>query len=139
LHIKQHVTFAGNQADVRPYLQAANIFALPSASEGISNALLEAMSAGLACMATPVGGNPHVLDQGRCGMILPVGDVQAWSVALSSLGLSAQLRERFGQAALDRVRSEYDLEIAGARYMALYAELLGSSQPSLKNLMEAKR
>jgi glycosyltransferase involved in cell wall biosynthesis len=139
LHIKEQVTFAGNQADVRPYLQAAALFALPSASEGISNALLEAMAAGLACLATPVGGNPEVLERGRCGLLVNAGDIQAWSSALVSLGQSALERERLGNAALERVRTEYDFEVTGARYEALYVQLLGGSHAALKPLAEVKR
>jgi len=132
LKIKGQVTFAGNQADVRPYLQAADIFALPSASEGISNALLEAMSAGLACLATPVGGNPEVLKQGDSGMLLPMDDIETWSSALVTLGHSAKLRAQMGTAARERVRAEYDFSVVGARYEALYAELSGSSHSRLK-------
>lgn len=139
LNISRQVTFAGNQADVRPYLQAADIFALPSASEGMSNALLEAMCAGLACLATPVGGNAEVLDNGRCGTLLPVRDVQAWSGALAALGLSGPVREQLGKAARERVCAEYDFDVAGARYEALYAELLGSSQAALKTYAEVKQ
>jgi len=139
LNIKDRVTFAGNQADVRPYLRAADIFALPSASEGISNALLEAMSAGLACLATPVGGNPEVLDQGRCGLLLPVGDIQSWSKALATLGRSAQAREQLGASARERIYAEYDFAVAGARYEALYAEMLAGSQPALKTFVDVKQ
>lgn len=139
LEISNRVTFAGNQADVRPYLNAADLFALPSASEGISNALLEAMSAGLACLATPVGGNTEVLDAGRSGLLLPVGDVTAWSKALVELGQSAQARERLGKAAQERIRSEYDFDVVGARYEALYAELLGHKQAAVNALADVKR
>jgi L-malate glycosyltransferase len=138
LKISDHVTFAGNQADVRPYLNAADLFVLPSASEGISNALLEAMSAGLACLATPVGGNPEVLDQGRCGLLLPVGDVPAWSKALVELGKSAQACERLGKAAQERIRSEYDFDVVGARYESLYTELLGNKPTLAKALVDVK-
>jgi glycosyltransferase involved in cell wall biosynthesis len=139
LNISGHVTFAGNQADVKPYLNAADLFVLPSASEGISNALLEAMSAGLACLATPVGGNTEVLDDGRCGMLLPVGDVRAWSEALIGLGQSAQTREHLGKAAQERIRSEYDFGVVGERYESLYAELLGNKRSAVNALADAKR
>jgi glycosyltransferase involved in cell wall biosynthesis len=139
LNIAEHVTFAGNQADVRPYLGAADLFALPSASEGISNALLEAMSAGLACLATPVGGNPEVLDGGRCGLLLPVGDVIAWSKALVELGQSAPMRERLAKAARERIRIEYDFDVVGARYECLYAELLGQAKSESNTFVDVKR
>jgi glycosyltransferase involved in cell wall biosynthesis len=138
LQLQAQVTFAGNQADVRPYLSAADLFALPSASEGISNALLEAMAAGLACLATPVGGSPEVLDHGRVGRLLPVGDVSAWSRALVELGQSAPAREALGQAARERIAAEYTFTVVGARYAALYTELLAAPAPFGQTLVETK-
>lgn len=118
-----NVTFAGSQRDVRPYLEAADIFALPSVSEGISNALLEAMSAGLACVATPVGGNAEALDNGACGVLLPPRDESAWAAALAELGTDSQRRERLGAAARQRVRERYDFSVVGSQYESLYREL----------------
>jgi glycosyltransferase involved in cell wall biosynthesis len=124
LGIAGNVTFSGAQQDVRPFLRNADIFALPSAAEGISNALLEAMSAGLACLATPVGGNAWVLDQGQCGTILPHGDIQAWSSALTSLGNDPAERLRLGNAARQRILTVFDFSVVGAQYEALYNKLL---------------
>lgn len=123
LGISADVTFAGSQRDVRPYLEAADVFALPSVSEGISNALLEAMSAGLACLATPVGGNAEVLDNGACGLLLPPRDESAWSAALVEMGNDSQRRERLGDAARARVRERYDFSVVGGQYESLYREL----------------
>jgi glycosyltransferase involved in cell wall biosynthesis len=123
LGISANVTFAGSQNDVRPYLEAADIFALPSVSEGISNALLEAMSAGLACVVTPVGGNAEVLDAGACGVLLPPRDESAWAAALAELGNDSQRRERLGAAARQRVRERYDFSVVGGQYESLYREL----------------
>lgn len=126
LGLDQHVTFAGQQRNVRPYFEAADLFVLPSAAEGISNALLEGMSAGLACLASPVGGSPEVLDQGRCGLLLPVGDARAWGRALAELGRDPERRQRLGKAAQQRILSQYDFGVVGAQYEALYARLLGT-------------
>lgn len=123
LGITADVTFAGSQRDVHPYLEAADVFALPSISEGISNALLEAMSAGLACIATPVGGNAEVLDYGACGVLLPPRDESAWAAALAEMGNDSQRRDRLGAAARQRVRERYDFSIVGAQYESLYREL----------------
>lgn len=118
-----HVTFLGNQLDVRPYLNVADLFVLPSKSEGISNALLEAMSAGLACMVTTVGGNFDILDQGRCGVLLPPGDVSAWSDALIEFGSDSNKRQILGEAAQRHVSSHFDFSVVGSLYENLYAEL----------------
>ena len=124
LGISAAVSFAGNQSDVGPYLNAADIFALPSETEGMSNALLEAMSSGLACLATPVGAAPVMLDHGRCGVLLPPGDISAWGDALMVLGSDASRRLELGRLARERARSEYDFSVIGARYEALYERLM---------------
>lgn len=124
LAISDHVTFLGNQPDVRPYLNAADLFVLPSTSEGISNSLLEAMSAGLACVVTTVGGNFDVLDQGRCGVLLSPGDVSAWSISLIELGNDPEKRKALGDAAQKHVTSHFDFSVVGSLYENLYTELL---------------
>jgi glycosyltransferase involved in cell wall biosynthesis len=128
LGIDRQVTFLGSQPDVRPYLNAADIFVLPSRSEGISNSLLEAMSAGLACAATLVGGNVEILDGGRCGVLLPVGDVSAWSGALVELGNDPQKRESLGLAAQRHVLGHFDFSVVGSMYEELYRGLLSPRQ-----------
>ncbi len=123
LKIESRVAFTGNQSNVIPYLHAADIFALPSLSEGISNALLEAMSAQLTCLVSEVGGNAEVLDHGNCGVLLPVGDADAWRDALVHFGNSPEARARFEQAAHQRVLDVYDFRVVGAAYEKLYQEL----------------
>jgi glycosyltransferase involved in cell wall biosynthesis len=123
LKMQKYVLFAGNQADVKPYLHAADIFVLPSETEGMSNALMEAMASGLACIATPVGAGPQMLAFGECGVLAPVGNVDAWSIALVDLVRNPDHRHELGNAARQRIRSEYDFSVVGARYETLYREL----------------
>jgi len=124
LGVAKMVEFSGNQKDVRSYLQVADMFVLPSITEGISNALLEAMASGVACLATPVGGNLEVLAQGQYGMLVPVGDVNAWAKAFADLGNDLELRTKLGQVARERILAQYDFNVVGAQYEALYTELL---------------
>ena len=124
LKIQEFVTFAGNQSDVKPYLNASDIFVLPSESEGMSNALMEGMAAGLPCIATPVGASPEMLDDGKYGMLVPVGDVGAWANTLVELANDPIRRMKLGNAARQRVMAEYDFSVVGARYEALYQELI---------------
>ena len=126
LKIHEFVTFAGNQSDVKPYLNAADIFVLPSESEGMSNALMEGMAAGLACIATPVGASPELLDNGKYGMLVPVGNVGAWAAALVELASNPVRRIELGNSAQQRIKTEYDFSVVGARYEALYQELTRS-------------
>ena len=123
LEIQKFVTFAGTQTNVRPYLNAADIFALPSEMEGMSNALLEGMAAGLACLATTVGANAQMLNYGQCGLLLPPRDVSAWGEALADLGRDSNRRVGLGDAAQRRARAEYDFSVIGAQYEALYRSL----------------
>ncbi len=77
--------FLGPVADVRPLLAASDVFCLLSRSEGLSNALLEAMACELPCVATAVGGNPEVVVEGKTGFLVPSED--AGSAAASVLHL----------------------------------------------------
>ena len=124
LKIQEFVTFAGNQSDVKPYLNASDIFVLPSESEGMSNALMEGMAAGLPCIATPVGASPEMLENGKYGMLVPVGDVGAWADALVELANDPIRRMELGNAARQRIMTEYDFSVVGARYETLYQELI---------------
>jgi glycosyltransferase involved in cell wall biosynthesis len=124
LNIPEFVTFVGKQTNVKPFLWAGDIFALPSEREGMSNALLEAMTAGLACLATPVGASPQMLNDGECGLLLPVGDISAWGKALVDLGRDPSRRAELGKAAQKRVMAEYEFSVVGARYEAFYQNLM---------------
>jgi glycosyltransferase involved in cell wall biosynthesis len=124
LNIGEFVTFAGKQTNVKPFLNAADIFTLPSEKEGMSNALLEAMATGLSCLATPVGASSQMLNYGQCGLLLPVGDVSAWGKALVDLGGDPNRRAEIGKAAQQRAMTEYDFSVVGARYEAFYQNLM---------------
>ena len=124
LGITRHVTFAGYHENVGPYLRRAHIFALPSVSEGISNALLEAMVFGLPCVVSSIGGNIEVLDHGKCGVLLPPDDVKAWARALEKMATTDSLRLEMGQLARRRVVENYDFSVIGMKYEELYEELL---------------
>src|SRR5947209_13244263 len=70
LNISTNIRFAGRHQSATPFLQMSNVFALPSRSEGFSNALLEAMAAELPCVATDVGGNSEAIQNGLNGLIV---------------------------------------------------------------------
>ena len=69
LGLKESVTLAGSQADLLPYYRAADIFILPSIAEGLSNSMLEAMSCGLAILASRVGGAREAVIEGENGLL----------------------------------------------------------------------
>lgn len=125
LAIDRHVTFAGRVPDVRGYLAAADMFVLPSrSSEGISNALLEAMASGLACIATAVGGSPEVLDGGACGILLPPDRPDVLSAAIVDLARHPDEATRLGERARSWILAHYSFAVVEGQYRDLYETLL---------------
>ena len=103
LGIADRVHLFGWRDDVAGCLAMMDSYVCPSASEGMSNALLEAMAAGLPCIATNVGGNVEVLRDERDGCLVPADSTDAMAEAMASLGASPRHRERLAMAA--RVRA----------------------------------
>lgn len=107
-------------------LRTARIFVLPSTSEGLPMALLEAMAFGLAIVATAVGGVPEVVRTGEQALLVPPGDAAALSAALGRLLTDPALCARLGGAARERAR-ELGPAAAADQWDAVYRSLLGSN------------
>jgi glycosyltransferase involved in cell wall biosynthesis len=101
---------ARTQAEVRDLLVWADAFVLSSLSEGISNAVLEAMASGLAVVSTDCGGMAEVIDDGTDGLLVPVGDHRALRGALERLVDDVELRHRLGTAAAARAVADFGLD-----------------------------
>jgi glycosyltransferase involved in cell wall biosynthesis len=104
-------------------LREAAIFVLPSTSEGLPMALLEAMAWGRAIVATAVGGVPDTIADGEEGLLVPPSDPAALAAALARLAGDAGLRARLGAAARERAR-RLNAEEVTDRLDAIYRELL---------------
>lgn len=126
--LRPYVQFVGKVSDMGPYLRAADIFVLPSLGEGISNSLLEAMSAGLACIASRVGGAVELLDNGNCGILVAPNDAGQLAEALSTLVNQRQEVVRLGSLARERVLQLYDFSSVAAKYIELYDRLVHPRQ-----------
>ena len=118
------VMFAGRIENVVPYLQAADIFVLPSAAEGLSVAMLEAMSTGLAAVVTRVGGAADVIQHGENGWLIPPDDPAALQAALLTLAGDPAQRLSLGQRARASVVNNYSLPVLAKRLRALYERLI---------------
>ena len=106
LGIAHVVTFAGFRSDPLTFMQRAAIFALPSLFEGMPNALLEAMAAGLPSVVSDASPGPlEMVTNGEHGLVVPRGDWRAFSAALEQLMLDQGLRERQGAAAREKLCS----------------------------------
>jgi glycosyltransferase involved in cell wall biosynthesis len=102
--------FLGFRDDVHEVLNAVDIVALPSRSEGLPLALLEAMSAGRSVIATPVGGIPEALIDGETGLLVPPDDTITLATAIARLVDDSALRTRLGAAARAKVESNFSIE-----------------------------
>ena len=107
LGIAGRVRFAGDQADVAPWLRALDLFCLPSyANEGVPQALMQAMACGLPVISTPVGSIAEIVQDGSMGRLVPPGDARALRAAIEALLADEPLRRRLGagarEAALQR-------------------------------------
>ena len=93
LGIDQGVVFLGHVGEVDALLAACDCFVLPSLSEGMSNALLEAMACGLPCIATDIPGNNSLIQDQCNGWLVPPNDEQALAEAIVTLAESEGLRQ----------------------------------------------
>jgi glycosyltransferase involved in cell wall biosynthesis len=107
-------------------LARAAVFCLPSHAEGLPMAMLEAMAAGRAVVASQVGGIPETIVDGDNGLLFPPGDVGALAAALAlALGDDA-LRARLAWRARMSIEQHYSTEVVCGRLSALYRELAGT-------------
>lgn len=125
LALQDMVWLAGDRKDVSSLLQALDIFVLPSLGEGISNTVLEAMASGLPIIATAVGGNVELVDEGVNGLLFPAGDSQALAHAMAALIRDSEERVRQGANSRTRVCQRFDWNSTVIAYLRLYDELLG--------------
>jgi glycosyltransferase involved in cell wall biosynthesis len=124
LHVADRFHLLGLRSDIGNVLAGADVFVLPSLSEGVPLALLEAMLAARPIVASAVGEVPTVLDGGRVGVLVPPRDVAALAGALVNLLSDPAQARRLGAAAAARAAEVYTLSAMIDRYVALYAKCL---------------
>jgi glycosyltransferase involved in cell wall biosynthesis len=126
LGLSDRVVFAGSRHDVAELLPAFDVFALSSRNEGLPISLLEAMAAGVPCVATSVGGVPEVIHNGNEGFLVPAGDAVALADALSLLLRAPELRNAIGARGAQTAR-RFDVTEAAHRTETVYREALRAS------------
>jgi glycosyltransferase involved in cell wall biosynthesis len=124
--LRSRTWFAGYQRDVVPWLQALDIFALPShGDEGVPQALLQAMLAGLPCVTTHVGSIAEIAIDGRTALIVPPRDAGALAASIRRLVEDQALRQRLGQAARTHCSEKYSFEAMLDRMEMIYRQVSG--------------
>lgn len=123
LGLGRRIVFTGFRTDVPDLLSEATISVLPSLSEGTSNTLLESMAAGVAVIATRVGGNIEVVEDEISGLLVPPRDSAALVAATSRLLEDPGMALRLGQAGLRRVSEIYSISGSVHETELLYQRL----------------
>lgn len=119
---QQEVQFTGLREDIPAILATTDIFVLPSYSEGLSNALMEAMASGCACIASDVGGNRYLLQNGISGLLFPAGDREALAAHIRRLLEDAAKRRDLGIAARKRIDEVFSWDSVGRQYRSFFEE-----------------
>jgi glycosyltransferase involved in cell wall biosynthesis len=124
LGLDETVIFTGAREDAPRVAGAFDVFALPSSSEGLAIALIEAMTLGRPSVVTRVGGLTEVVEHGKQGLVVEPGDTDALADAIVTLLRDIDLRRHLGEAGKERALS-FDIRNAIRRHEEVYAELLG--------------
>lgn len=124
LDVGDRVSFLGVRHDIERFYRAADLFCLPSHSEGLPLCVLEAMASGLPSVGSDVPGVAHLLD-GGCGVMAPVGDTATLADAIVDLLGSAPRRAALSRAARQRVLDGYRIETFVDRFDALLHRVVG--------------
>jgi glycosyltransferase involved in cell wall biosynthesis len=117
--VDQSLTFVGHRDDVAGQLAASDIFVLPSRSESLPNAVLEAMAAGLPVIATAVGGIGEILEDGRTGLLVAPSDPTALADRICQLMAAPALAQALGM----RARAEVTERYSSPRMVAAFDEV----------------
>ena len=127
LGLQDRVHLVGNHPDVVPWMQALDVFVLPSyANEGVPQALMQAMACGLPCITTDIGAIPELAQHEATALVVPPQDVAALGLALNRLLADAGLRQRLGQAARDHVLAAHGREAMLDRMESLFRKACGA-------------
>ena len=125
LGLTDSVALVGRQEDVFKFLAVTDVFVLPSRLEGVSNALLEAMSQGLPVIVADdeLGGNREVVDDRIDGYVVKIGDDRSFAEILVKLLRDAELRNKMGRKAKHKIEQRFSMDSVVDGYCRIYSEL----------------
>lgn len=123
---KKEVIFTGRSDDVAGVLSTTDIFVLPSYSEGLSNALMEAMSSSCACIASDVGGNRFLVQNGVSGFLFSPGDREALRSHVRRLLDDPAKAKTLGAQARERIESLFSWDAVGRQYEQFFTDFMAA-------------
>ena len=122
---ERRIVFTGAVEDVTPYLKEADVYVSTSVSEGMSNALLEAMSSGVMPVVSRVSGADELVEEGVSRLLFPPGDETTLATRLEeALAMTWERRHATGEAAREAIRTRFSLEKVAERHLTLYCDLI---------------
>lgn len=124
LGISNKVIFTGKTNNVAETLRAIDVFVSTSLYEGCSNAILEAMASGLPVVATKVGGNPEIVNDGLTGILVPPRNPDLLAEAVLSLLNNPELRKTMGKNGRERIESDFILSKMVSNTEGVYESLV---------------
>ncbi|MDH3637546.1 MAG: glycosyltransferase, partial [Gammaproteobacteria bacterium] len=124
--LQEHVWMPGARDDIPDIMQCLDLFVLPSKNEGISNTILEAMASGLPIVATDVGGNGELVENGKTGKLVALDDVSGLADAIIAYANDADATHNQARAARDTVEKDYSISRMVNDYVRLYDRMLSS-------------
>lgn len=122
---KDRIHCVGFQTNAPAWTASCDVFCLPSTKrEGLARSIIEAMSYRVPPVVTDCGGSPELVNDGECGIVVPVRDSQALATAFETLYNDPGLRKRMGDAARDRIAINFRVEDTIQKTIGLYEELV---------------
>jgi len=130
LGLSHRFLLPGFRSDLDSLIPAADLFVLPSFTEGLPNVVLEASAAGVPVVATAVGGTPEIVVDGETGFLVPAGEPDVLTERIGRLLGDAGLRRRLGEAGRARMQAMFTFQSQAEAYRELFEELLNFDEPA---------
>ncbi len=127
LNLQNSIIFTGKVDNVHEFLQASDVFVSATTGEGMSNALLEAMSCGLASIITNIPANLTVFGNTKSWLLFAPNNITELSNNIQSLANNSEQIKQFGNSARKRVLDNFNLDIVTKKYVSYYKKLLGET------------
>jgi glycosyltransferase involved in cell wall biosynthesis len=125
-----NILFTGTRRDIERIYSAMDVFVLPSLTEGLPMALLEAAAAGKAVVATRVGGIPTIIEHGRSGLLVKPGDAKGLAKAIQEILADPDMGRRMARNAYEAVKGSFSAEMMADRYVEVYEEVASRDRPT---------
>lgn len=126
----KQIMFLGHRTDVLSLMKASDIFVMASYSEGLPNALMEAMACALPSVCSAVGGIKILIQDGKNGLLFPAGEQETMIKQLEHLISDSGLRKKLGVAARHTIEAEYSWENISDQYAQLFQQISPTNTPS---------